>query len=75
MHHRHARQMHDRGASGKVGLWHIERRIVGERADQSARERRLAGAESAGERQKIARPQHRGDVLGEPRRRLLVGKA
>ena len=68
-------------AAGGIGLYqregrarHLERRVVGERAQQRPRQRRLAGAEIALEAHHVARRQRHGDVLGEADGRRLVGQ-
>src|SRR6266487_6294834 len=53
---------------------HFEPLVLGESANQRARERGLAGAEIAGERNEIAGGEDGGDIRGQPARRLLVRK-
>src|SRR5205823_12617730 len=50
---------------------HFEPLIPGEMPDQRACERRLSGAEIAGERDEIAGREHGGDIRREPARRRL----
>ena len=73
MHHREARQLvglHQREGRAR----HLDRGIVGEMADQRARERGLAGAEIARQRDEIAGLEHGRDVDREALRRALVRK-
>ena len=71
VHHGEPRQ-HVGLHQGEGRTRHLQRGIFGEMADQRARERGLAGAEVARERDQVARLQHRRDVDGEALRRALV---
>ena len=71
MHHGEARQrigLHQREGRAR----HVERLVVRKMPDQRARERGLAGAEVARQRDEIARLEDRREVDREPARRELV---
>ena len=65
MHHRAARQVVDLH-QGEGRARHFERIVAGEVADQRARERGLAGAEVARQRDHVAGREHGGDVARQP---------
>ena len=53
---------------GKGRTRHVQRRIARQRPHEAARERRLAGAEIAGERKDVADPRHGRQVRAQARR-------
>ena len=57
---------------GEGRAWHFERPVACKMADHGARERGLAGAEIARERDQVARLERAGDVDHQPARGLLV---